>query len=211
MAARLFTTGHIGGLLSQFPPMSSDLVEALRIDVDSLSLNTLDVGDIQFMNDVFKKFTVFISSSLNKLKSPSNKQGFNDVYDKFLRHILHHQVQDVQFCDLNGAKECYALDNNSSIAYGMFVGSCLENLLFLSTCSRRLLAQVTRLCGPLPSSSPVLLAMRSLLDAHPQKATFELLTSFLAMWLVESEHNMDVHTLLDDSSRPIIGKSPKYC
>lgn len=138
-------------------------------------LDLLSHNDRQGLNTVFRQFSVFITASLDNLKGES-KQDFNEVMERLLRYLHHHcgSSQDEQEGDDMGEG-----------SRQLFFSSCLAHLLIFTTPTRRLLAQTLRDCSLYPSSSVGFLpAFLSLLDAHHQKVTFDVLKEFLHLWIL---------------------------
>jgi hypothetical protein len=157
--------------------MSAASLNTLNEELDLLSHN-----DRHGLNSIFRQFTVFITSSLDKLKTASSRQEFNEVFERFLRHLLHHH------CNQEGGEEEGCIDEREGEGGSqLFFSSCLLHLLTLSSSTRRLLAQVLRHFCLYPSSNGFFLALLSLLDTHHQKATFDTLTGFLTFWLLGLE------------------------
>jgi hypothetical protein len=122
---------------------------------------------------------MFITSSLEKLKTASSRQGFNEVIDRFFHHLIHHH--------------CHLVDNDTeceeeaaAVQERMFFISCLQHFSSLSVATRCMLAQVLSHCGFHLSSPGMITALLSLLATHPQKAVFDSLSEFLSSWVIES-------------------------
>jgi hypothetical protein len=140
------------------------------------ALDVLSSDDIHSLDNIFRQCTVFITSALNKMKTSSSRQEFNEVLERLFCHLLHHQCLEEE---RDTRDERFAARQN-------FFSSCLSHLLLLSAAARRFLAQVLRHFNLYPSSSSMelLFALLSLLDEHPQRATLDTLSEFLELWLL---------------------------
>ena len=166
-----------------------------KLNTLNRAMDVLSYDDTCGLDNIFRQFTVLITSfAVDKLKTASSRHDFNEVLERFLRRLLHHHQ-----CDQSDVAD----EEREAAASKAFFSSCLGQLLVLSAPTRRLFAQVLRHCSLSPSSPGLLSALLSLLDAHPQKATFDTLTEFLALWLLGAEQQ---EAAMEEAGRAIIGK-----